>query len=424
MKSMESLSVNKCNCIVSESSSKESTSRMKEDSATSPSIKVLMIGALPLWADRGDSIHLREVAAALRDYNVTPVVLCMPGPPAPTGLDLTEVRVHPFRRRFAFQLSWNLMGILAAVRAIRAHRIDVIYSRLDPGMVVGWIASLLTQRPLVVEMNGLPTQDVKLYRPHNTFLLTLTRSWEKMMYRVAYAVVGAPGYIRYIGEHFKVPARKCCTVPLGINPDLFFPRDRQSCRQQLGLSDGPVAVWMGNLTVWQGLETLLEAAVLLKMHCPEGRLLLVGDGVSRHMCERMIREADLHSNVILIGHVPYNLVPVYLGAANVCVACFPGNRGGSGTISALKTVAYLACGRPVVTTAMDELGVVIDQAGAGYCVPPDNPTALADRLCSLLAESRAENDERCVQAAALIGTERTWKGAARRIAECLRDALA
>lgn len=244
------------------------------------------------------------------------------------------------------------------------------------------------------------------------------------MYRVANKIVGAPGYIRYINENFQVSTEKCCAVPLGINTDLFFPRDRLVCRQQLGLPNTPLAVWMGNLTVWQGLETLLQAAVLLKQYQPESRLLIVGDGISRPMCEQMIQEAGLHSTVLLVGHVPYDLVPVYLGAADVCIASFPGNRGTIGTISALKTTSYLACGRPVITTSMDELGEIIEQVGAGYSVPPDDPQAMATSLCNLLAETNNENDKRCKQAAALIGIERTWKGVTHRIAKCLRDVIA
>lgn len=395
-------------------------SPLSKETANSRKITVLMIGVLPLWADRGDSVHLREVATALPYHGVTPVVLCLPGPTPPEGTELIEVRVGALRRRFAFQLSWNLLGTLAAVRTICSYRIDVIYSRLDPGMIVGWLAALLTGRSLVVEMNGLPTQDVKLYRPHNSLLLWLTRSWEKLMYRVAYAIVGGPGYIRYIREHFQVPAWKCFPVPLGVNTNLYFPRDQHSCRQQLKISEGPLAVWMGTLTVWQGLETLLEATILLKNNLPTARLFLVGDGISRSMCEQFIQEADLHSTVVLIGHVPHELVPLYLGAADVCVACFPGNRGVNGSISALKTVSYLACGRPVITTSMDELGEIIEREGAGYCVHPDDPIEMADRMSALLVEERSDHEMRCSKAATLIGSDRTWGSAAKMIAECLR----
>ncbi|MFC5547915.1 glycosyltransferase family 4 protein [Massilia aerilata] len=382
--------------------------------------RVLLIGVLPLWADRGDSIHMREIAVGLQNFNINPVVLCLPGPQAPVGSTLQEVRVQPWHRRFAFQLSWNLLGTIAAVRTIRAQKVEVIYSRLDPGMVVGWLASLLTNRPLVVEMNGLPSEDMRIQRPNKFFQQAITARWEKLMYQVARIVVGSPGYLRYINENFQITSDKCWPVPLGYNSELFYPRSRKVCREALNLSDSPLVVWMGNLTVWQGLETLMKSAVMLKDRLPNARIILVGDGISRKMCEQFIQDEKLHSTVTLVGHVQYEDVPVYLGAADVCVASFPGNRGTPGTISALKTVSYLGCGRPVVTTAMDELGITIQTAGAGFCVAPDNPKALAQALGDLLEESQEENNLRGLRAHEIVADGGSWDHAAGRIAACLQ----
>ena len=205
-----------------------------------------------------------------------------------------------------------------------------------------------------------------------------------------------------------------------MNTELFHPRDRGDCRRTLSLYEVPTVVWMGALAGWQGLQTLVDAAVRIRAVVP-ARFLIIGDGPARAACEAAVAERGLAEAFHFTGQVPYARVAHYLGAADVCVAMFPGNRGGKGSISALKTVSYLACGRPVVTTEMDELGAGITAAGAGFAVPPDDPDALAARVTELLCESEAARQARGMRAAALVGYDRTWDAAADRIAACLRE---
>ncbi|MBK6899950.1 MAG: glycosyltransferase [bacterium] len=126
-----------------------------------------------------------------------------------------EVRAPVFAIRFLRQLSWNVTGTIAGIAAVRRFNPDVVYSRMEPGIFVGLWVSLICGRPLIVEINGLPTADVRLYRPNNTALIGLTRIWERTMYGRADRVLGAVGYIRFVQDHFGVPANKCIEAPLG-----------------------------------------------------------------------------------------------------------------------------------------------------------------------------------------------------------------
>jgi glycosyltransferase involved in cell wall biosynthesis len=133
-----------------------------------------------------------------------------------------------------------------------------------------------------------------------------------------------------------------------------------------------------------------------------------------------VRELGLEDMVRFTGHVPYGEVGSYLGCATVCAATFPGERGDPGTISSLKIMTYLACGRPVMTSDMDEMGAVIRDAGAGDSVPPDDPGRLAAALVSLLREDEATWTRRGA-AARRIAEQRTWRHKAARVAACLRE---
>lgn len=383
-------------------------------------IDILHIGVLPLWSNQGDAIHSREMGRALMDQNIGVVHLNGVGPPAPSGSPMREIRVPMVERRFLRQLSWNLRASRAAIKAIREHDLDVVYSRLDPGMIVGLVAARATGRPLVVEVNGLPSDDIALYRPNNMPLRWLTRSWESLMYRASKRIVGAPGYLDYIQERFHLASDRFCRVPLGVNAGVFSPRDRRECLEANGMADAPVVVWSGQIQGWQGLHTLIDAAPLVKSRIPDVKIVIVGDGPLRSRIEERVRSAALQSTVLITGRVPYEDVGRFHGCASVCVATFPGERGRKGTISSLKIMTYLACGRPVITSDMDEMGPVIRRAGAGDYVPSDDPSALADALISLLSEPEARWGERC-RRARLLAETRTWDSAASRVAVLLRE---
>src|SRR4030095_9979416 len=93
-----------------------------------------------------------------------------------------------------------------------------------------------------------------------------------------------------------------------------------------------------------------------------------------------------------VGAVPYEAVTDYIGACDVGLAIFPGNRGNRGGISAHKTRNYLACGRPVIVSDMDEMSDLIEQTHSGKSVPPDNADALARALSLVLGQLRFENE--------------------------------
>ncbi len=384
---------------------------------------ILMMGALPLWADRGDSLRQREQALALKARGVRVHLVTLPGPPAPVGMHLPEGRVRVPRRRFLFQAAWNLRATWAAVRAVRRHKLDVVYSLLNPGMIASLLAARLTRKPLVVEMNGLPTEDLRLYRP-NPVVVRVARAWERLMYRSAEAIVAAPGYARYAHEVFGVPENKFQICPLGVDAELFKAMPTDVCRGELGLAEAPTVVWMGVMSPWQGLQVLVRAAPMVRESVPDARFVIVGDGPCLAACQAEVETLGVADAFTFTGRVAHERVPTYINSADVCLSLRYGSgtpvRAPEGAISTLKTAGYLACGRPVITTTLDELGAGIQQRGAGFTVAPDDPFALAARLVQVLTESESDRAERSRQARQLAVARGDWDTAAGRIEELVR----
>lgn len=384
-------------------------------------LKILFVGVLPLWRDRGDAIHFRAIGVAMKERGVFVRFLCLTGPEAPEGVDLGEIRISIIQKRFLRQLTWNLFATIPGLLAVFKNHIDVIYSRPVKGAIVAWLVSKLTGRPLVVEINGLATEDLRLYRPHGPMLLAFSRFWEGLIYRSAKAIVAAPGYAKYLHEEFGIPFKKFCISPLGVNTDLFYPRPVDQCQTKHGFESTPTVVWVGNMAPWQGLKFLVQAAPIVRDSIPGAKFLLVGDGPDRLECEQLVKDLQIEDAVTFTGNVPHESVPEYIGVGNVCVAMFPGDRGKKGTISSMKTISYLACGRPVVTTEMDEMGEIIQKQGAGFMVPPDDPQALADRIIEILTEQQDKWTWRSRQAVNLTLDGGSWDDSSDRIVARLAD---
>ena len=374
----------------------------------------LFVGLVPLWEDRGDAIHLRELLASFRTIGCETSAVVRTSEKGATPVDCAaQVSAVPFAGpRGIRQLVWNLKGGIAALQLARRQRVDVVYSRLEPGNFVGWFAAKMLGRPLVIELNGLPSRDVQLHRPNSRLAPFLIRAFERMMYGSADMIVGAPGYIRYATESFGVSPEKCFRSPLAA-AEIFRPENREVACARLGLSAGPRIVWTGQIAQWQGLETAIAAMPLVRQQVPGATLLIVGDGSKRAELERLAAQLQADDAIQFTGRVKYDVVPSYIASATVCVATFPGNRGQIGMISSLKTASYLACGRPVVTTAMDELATAIQHEGAGVSVPPDEPAALAAALVALLTEPGEAHEARASRALGLGGGPKaTWHHAA------------
>lgn len=390
--------------------------------ASSVTMPVVYMGAVNLNAESGASIHFREIAEGLRQAGIDPWLVCLSDDSTGRqGEHARHFRVPVSRRRFWLQISWTVFGAWKAVQAVRRSGARVIYTRLDPGMFAGLVASLVTGTALAVELNGLPTRDLELYRPHAGWLLSVSNLWERLHYRRAAVLVGAPGYIDYVCKHYSVPQEKCVKVPLGVNTDVYRPMPRCEALAELGLEERPTVVWVGTIAGWQGLEVLLLALKRLKESIPECRGLVVGDGPGRAEMEARAKTLSLCETVRFTGRVPEAKVRTLIGASHIGVCTFPGNRGEKGSISGLKTLNYLACGRPVVTTEMDEMAKEIGRAGAGLVVGPDDAEALAGALGSLLLAEPREQILRQERALSVVGEARTWRATAAAVGEALRS---
>jgi glycosyltransferase involved in cell wall biosynthesis len=159
-------------------------------------------------------------------------------------------------------------------------------------------------------------------------------------------------------------------IPYGVDTSLFYPTP---------LPEEPVVLYYGTFQPHRA-RLLLEIIGVLAQKRRDTRFLLIGD-IPSSMRSRLLRIAG--SRVEMPGFVEHDMLPQFLQKARVCI--LPQDRSLGGRLS-FKLLEYLACGRLVVATDVDE-SFPLKESGAGIVTEID-AEAMAYAIFRLLDDDR------------------------------------
>ncbi|MCL3998413.1 glycosyltransferase [Streptomyces lavenduligriseus] len=184
-------------------------------------------------------------------------------------------------------------------------------------------------------------------------------------------------------EFVRVGARNVVRAPLGVDLMERHPALRDpGLRARHARVDETLLVMVSRLSVEKRPGTALDALEVLLRRGRRAVLVVAGDGPLRDRLERHARARGLP--VTFLGHVSDRAALGALQAsADVCLAPGPAETFG------LAALEAMACGTPVVASALSALPEVIGSAGA---TAAGGPETFADAVELLLA--RAEPGRR------------------------------
>lgn len=181
-----------------------------------------------------------------------------------------------------------------------------------------------------------------------------------------------------------IPTRKVVLFADWADPQLFALErgaPARAIREELGLTEELVVLHAGNMGVKQGLDVVLDAADRTRS---DARIMyvLVGDGAVRPQLERSARARKL-TNVRFVPLLPQDRFLSLLSAADLCLVTQ--QHSVADVVFPSKVLTLLAAGKPVVASvaARSAVARVIEDAGAGVVVAPEDGVALADAVVRL-----------------------------------------
>ena len=361
-----------------------------------------------LRRERGDAVHVRELCAQLATLGHAIVLFAGGGP---------DDTVHGVRR--VMPSNTTLSQIVQATKLARGWA-DIIYERrFSPKL--SWAVSSLTGLPYILEVNGVleeETPEGGLAGGFGEAVKALIRG--AMVRRAARIVAVSRGVRAYLITKYHLTPKQVIVVPNGANTTLFSPKEKESCRKELGLAqNGPVICYVGNMTSWQGVDDLLRAIAEVRQRITRIIVLLVGDGPDLVRLRSLASSLGITQHVRFEGTVPYERAPVFIGASDVCVAPFKRAR----KASPIKVFEYLACARPVVACDIDEVGDLLRNTGGGLAIPAGDDTAIASAIVWLM-EHPAQASEMGIRGRRAIEAEKSWLATARKVERILEAARA
>ena len=215
--------------------------------------------------------------------------------------------------------------------------------------------------------------------------------------------------------------------PNGVDPEIYRPdRDGEPVRRRLGISpDEVVIAFIGTFGNWHGTEILADAfGRMLAKHsdlAPRVRLLLIGDGDKMSLVRQILEGNGGMVRTIITGTVPQSDAPDYLAAADIFASPHVPNPDGTPFFgSPTKLFEYMAMGRAIVASDLDQIGELLEHDKTASLVPPGDADALAEGMAVLVGDKlMRQRFGTAARADCLVNF--TWEQHTRRILNALRE---
>jgi colanic acid biosynthesis glycosyl transferase WcaI len=289
--------------------------------------------------------------------------------------------------RMVNYVSWMLSSMAAAWLAPRCDVIYVWHPPLTVG-VSAWVLSKLKRAPFVYDVQDLWPESAEasgLLQP-GRLVDALHRLADWVYARADRLLVVSGAAAEYIAGR-GVNGEKVRVARHWIDETAFdAPASTRDVRADYGLEDAFVVLFAGNLGLVQGLDTVIEAAELIRDS--RVRIVLVGDGSDR---DRLAREAQRRQlrNVVFAGQHPSSAMPDFYRAADALLVHLRPSLIASLAIPT-KVLAYLAAAKPIVCAVPGATAELVRDADAGPVVSPGDAPALAHAILGLIETTPAE----------------------------------
>jgi glycosyltransferase involved in cell wall biosynthesis len=287
---------------------------------------------------------------------------------------------------------------------LRGRRYDIVYVRQI--VCAAWFAGLLGRTlglAVVYEAHDWETHNPS--RAKEPWAVGLLHLLDRVALTRSTAVVSLTAHFLRDLRRLGWDVARSAVVPDAFDAAIYYPRDRDEARRQLGLPlDELLVVYAGMSFAHRGLDRLVAA--FADADLPAARLLLIGGRPQEIAAlEAEIGMHGLAGRARLTGPYPQATVAEYLAAADILV--IPDTITDV-TASPLKLFEYMAMGRPIIAVDLPALREVVDERAARFV-----RRGATDDLSGALRELAEDQPRRVEMGEAALEQSAPWTYAAR-----------
>ena len=276
---------------------------------------------------------------------------------AETGVEVLRLE----RESLVSNLAWGRLYQLLA-----RERVDILHAHMLRASIPGTIIGRLARVPVIVNHEHTwpyQGQPLRRFLDRNVIarggdVLLAVSEWDR----------------RRMTEVERIPPECVRVLSNGIAP---MPPGDPTPRGELGVARGVGLVGaLGRLEPQKRHDDLIRAIALLKRGGTPVQCVIAGHGPDRSKLQALIGELGLEADVRLLGH--REDIAGLIRALDVAAlsSAFEG--------SPLAVMEYMACGAPIVATAVGGVPELIQDGVHGLLVAPGDPPALAAGIRRLL----------------------------------------
>jgi glycosyltransferase involved in cell wall biosynthesis len=323
------------------------------------------------------------------------------------------------------ELSFNANLAEVVKRAVDAEAVSFIYHRYALDSYGVFLAQPDGPRiPVVLEYNG---SEVWIGREWGGGIrhADIAESIERLVLDRADLIVVVSSPMRDELVARGVPDARILVNPNGVDVDRYNPTiDGSSVKNRLGITNQLVVGFIGTFSPWHGAEVLVEAFSQLLRRRPDlrdrVRLLMIGGGPRLWDSMNAARDGAPTGTVIFTGPIPQAEGPRHLAACDVLVSPHVPNPDGTPFFgSPTKLFEYMAMGRAIVASRLDQIGEVLEHERTALLVSPGSIEETSIAIERLVDDPDLRRH--LGMAARDAAVERhTWVAHTRRIVERLR----
>lgn len=385
-----------------------------------PTWRVVMVHPHDLWYDPW-TIRILELARHLQTRGHQVTLFHMPRKDVPAHGPIREP--HPgdppiiaFRPRQQHVFG-NIKQLADAAR--NADLIHVQKCFPASALPVLWVARHL-RKPLHYDWDDHETaisQQVEA-RVLNRWHLA---AYERMMPRFAHTMTVASRALRQKAQESGFPADRIWHVPVGADLNRFEPGygDRTRLRGFSLDPDKLTVLYVGQMEGAAHAGLLIEAAPWVLEQYTNVQFLLVGGGEQLETFRRQAAQSTARHAIAMPGYLPAHEIPALVGAADICVASFHEDEV-TRCKSPLKIAEYLAAGKPIVASAVGDVGWMIEHCGMP--ARPGSALSLAEGILRYVNDP-ALREQHAVAARHRAETLFNWDQGAKQLIEAYRFSL-
>ncbi len=349
-------------------------------------LKVLMVAPTSFFNDYGGHIRILEETRALqaRGHKVT-IVTYYKGKDV-AGIQIQRTKALPWHSDYEVgssrhKLAFDVYLMAETLRVAYRLRPDVIHGHMHEGALIGGLVSRMLNLPLVFDFQGSLTSEMVdhgFLNPSGRFYSWVYRL-EKIIDRLPNAILTSSIQARKLLENdFNIAVEKIFPLPdcvdtAAFDPSLFSEDEKAELKRSIGLPlNKTIVVYLGLLTDYQGIPSLLSSAAELKRQRFDIHFLIMGYPNMDHY-SNIAEQMGILDMVTFTGRVDYGDAPRFLSLGQLAVSPKISATEGSG-----KVLNYMAMGLPIIATNTEVHREYLGKLG-NY-VPPGDVSELVNAI--------------------------------------------